>query len=194
MTGSYTDQQAPITRERNVWFARRSPRQTYPLLCLAQLNYRLTHIPPARPTLLLISRPPYTRPPPIRIHGKLVRNGPHVRLRAGQEIIDQPAGVEQRPRDGILRPEDLPKGLAGCGVEVGFQGEGFNITNPFGRDHALAGRRLLAGGEDRGVDGYVAGVGEADEGDQGCCAGGVENGEEGMGGVICGKGLDAFAF
>ena len=62
---------------------------------------------------------------------------------------------------------------------------GFQVTDPFGGDEALAGAGAGAGFEEGGVDADVSGVGEVDEGNQGCCVCGVEDGEERIGGVVC---------
>ena len=62
---------------------------------------------------------------------------------------------------------------------------GFHVADPLGRDEALAGAGAGAGVQEGGVRADEGGVGEVDKGDQGGCVCGVEDGKEGVGGVVC---------
>ena len=88
----------------------------------------------------------------------------------------------------------MTKGLAAGGIETGFQGIGVYVATPFGGDQALAGVRLLAGGQEGRVDCYVLRIGEEDGTDYGRCVGRVQDREEGGGGVIRSERADALGF
>lgn len=60
----------------------------------------------------------------------------------------------------------------------------FRVTDPFRGNEALAGAGEDASGKESGVCTDVGGVGEVDEGNQGCRSGGVEEGKEGGGGIV----------
>jgi len=65
--------------------------------------------------------------------------------------------------------------LAGQSVEIRFQGIGFDVADPFGWNEPFAGRRSLASGEESGVDCYILGVWNVDEGYQGRCERSVQD-------------------
>lgn len=65
--------------------------------------------------------------------------------------------------------------LAGQSVIVRYQGKGFDIADPFGRNQPFAGRRSSASGEDGRVDSYILRVGNIDEGYQGRCERNIED-------------------
>ncbi len=52
---------------------------------------------------------------------------------------------------------------------------GFYVADVFGGDEAFAVGGCCAGGQERCVEGEVAAVLEVYEGEEGCCAGGVED-------------------
>ena len=132
--------QLPIIREMKAGRHQRSKklqsscspkhRPTYPIYGFAQLDHRFAHISTTNPALHLIPASPDASLPLSNIQGKFVRDRLHVRLRSRQEVVSQPASVEQRPRDLRLSSEYLTKRLTSRGIGAWLQGIGINVTSP----------------------------------------------------------------
>lgn len=146
VTGSYTAHVSVALSARKVPKLGLPFAATHPIRGLAQLHHRPPDISAARPTLLFIAGASDARTPTVRIDGELVGDRLDVRFCAWQEIVGQPAAVEERPGDGMLGFELLAEGFTGCAVEGGFQGIGFDVADPFRGDQTFAGGGLLAGG------------------------------------------------
>lgn len=159
---------------------------TYPFqLRSTKFHNRLPHLPRQCPRLRLIPGPPNPRRPLIQINRKLIRHRPHVTLLLGQEIIHEPAILDQRPLHVLgLGFQDLTERFASGAVEAGAVGKTFNITTVFGGHEALAGFGGEAGGEEGTVDGDVAVVVEVEEGEEGGGICVVEDREDGVVGVV----------
>lgn len=135
---------------------------THPFPRLTQLHHCPPNLSPTGPTLHLIPSASDATPPPIRIHGELVRYRTDISFLPRQEIVRKPPWIEQGPLDPALLPQNLPKGFAGYGVKVRFQGECLAVADPLRWYQTFASKRQLAGGEKGNMDLYVAGSCEVD--------------------------------
>ena len=70
-----------------------------------------------------------------------------------QEVIREPAGIEQRPLDLVLRSQHLAEGFASGGIVMRLEGISLGVAYPLRRNEPLAGARASAGGEERCVSG-----------------------------------------
>lgn len=150
-----------------------------------KFHNRLPDLTSQSPRLRLIARASDSCRPFIQINGEFVRDGSHVTLLLGQEIIHEPAIFNQSPLDVFgLRFQDLAERLAGGAVEAGAVGEGLDVAAVLGGHQAFAILGGEAGGEEGAVDGDVAFVVEVEEGEQGGGVGVVEDGQDGVVSVV----------
>ena len=123
-----------------------------------------THLPCQRPGLRFIARTPYSRSPIIQIDWEFIRDGPHVAFLLGQEIIHEPAILNQGPFDAVrLGFQDLPERFTGGAVEAGAGRMSFDVAAVFGGHEPFAGLGGDACREEGFVDGDVAFVVEVEE-------------------------------
>ena len=135
-----------------------------------------THLPCQRPGLRFIASTPYSRSPIIQIDWEFIRDGPHVAFLLGQEIIHEPAILNQGPFDAVrLGFQDLPERFTGGTVEAGAGRMSFDVAAVFGGHEPFAGLGGDACREEGFVDGDVAFVVEVEEREEGGGVGFVED-------------------